>query len=581
MLPLRSGAPATSTSSQNSLKYPAMTRAQSILAIFTLSLIASFLSLGSYDLSGRDEIRRGLVVQTMDRTDDWVIPRQSVGGKPYLSKPPLYYWHALWVAKAIGGVNEWALRLPSAFGALVCALCLFALARSLTGDEETAFLASAMFLLSPIVLQMSRMAKLDMTLAMYETIAVTGFYFGLKKYRRIGFAFTAAALGACFLAKGPIGIITPGVFMILWLWRTGQFKQVFTPHLLWQVPLMLAVAAPWYYLAYTHMVAEGLDPFRFFYHETGQVLLNTYAHKQPMYYFFYQFPAGHAPWSLLFLSGLFAYWKQPAFRTTAAKFALLWFLPNFFFFSLSSSKQAYYLLPLYPAAALLSALVLKRHWQTATGWFQRFALPLVCLGLAGMLLYVEWELNGHGLTGLALPLRAAAACCGVAAVLVFKGRGDTMRKAFYSGLTVAVAGLGLVALAFLPLYTTQTSIHRVSAQVNLLAAGLREVYVFHTDVDKLPFYCIPKVFNLPTETERQEMEHNLRKIGNLGPDETYNTKTVEGLLASGHRFLIIAPASETNRLPMHRLRVVGQFPSVRNGDRIRDIQSFALLSPRE
>src|SRR5262245_33652037 len=70
-----------------------------------------FFGLGYFGLLGADEPRYAQVGREMLARHDWVTP--TLGGKPWLEKPPLYYWQAM-MAYSVFGVNDWAARLPSA-----------------------------------------------------------------------------------------------------------------------------------------------------------------------------------------------------------------------------------------------------------------------------------------------------------------------------------------------------------------------------------------------------------------------------------------------------------------------------------
>src|SRR3989449_5592633 len=100
-----------------------------VLIVVTLA-VCYFSNLGAIGFVGPDEPRYAWIARDMAETGDWVTPR--LYGKPWLEKPPLYYWSAA-ISFKLFGVNEAAARLPSAVAALLATLALAWLALRLYG----------------------------------------------------------------------------------------------------------------------------------------------------------------------------------------------------------------------------------------------------------------------------------------------------------------------------------------------------------------------------------------------------------------------------------------------------------------
>ena len=81
-----------------------------------------FYGLGQFGLIGADEPRYAQVAREMLQHHDWVTP--TLGGQPWLEKPPLYYWQAM-LAYAIFGVSDWAARLPAAMDATLLVFAVY------------------------------------------------------------------------------------------------------------------------------------------------------------------------------------------------------------------------------------------------------------------------------------------------------------------------------------------------------------------------------------------------------------------------------------------------------------------------
>src|SRR6195256_4033418 len=126
-----------------------------------------FFGLGYFGLIGPDEPRYAQVAREMLARHDWITP--TLGGKPWLEKPALYYWQAM-LAYSLFGVSDWAARLPSAVDAtlMVVAIYLF-LRRFRPGFQLDGALMAAS---ASGVIGFARAASMDMPLAAAFTIAI-------------------------------------------------------------------------------------------------------------------------------------------------------------------------------------------------------------------------------------------------------------------------------------------------------------------------------------------------------------------------------------------------------------------------
>src|SRR5260370_33042354 len=128
-----------------------------------------FYGLGQVGLIGADEPRYAQVAREMLERHDWITP--VLGGRPWLEKPPLYYWQAT-MAYGVFGVSDWAARLPSAFDATLLVLAVyFFLRRFRPGFEVDGALITA----SPAgIVAYPVAASMDMALPAAFTVGILG-----------------------------------------------------------------------------------------------------------------------------------------------------------------------------------------------------------------------------------------------------------------------------------------------------------------------------------------------------------------------------------------------------------------------
>jgi 4-amino-4-deoxy-L-arabinose transferase-like glycosyltransferase len=321
-----------------------------------------FFGLAYFGLVGADEPRYAQVAREMLARHDWIAP--TLGGKPWLEKPPLYYWQAM-LAYSIFGVSDWAARLPSAVDAtlMVVAIYLF-LKRFRPGFHLDGALMTAS---AAGVVGFARAASTDMPLAAMFTIALLAWYAwyesGTKRYLALFYAFLA--LGA--LAKGPVAPFLAGVIVVIFAAAKHDHRLVLRT--LW-IPGMLlfcAIALPWY-IAVQLKNPEFLRIF-IFQHNLERFGTNVYHHQEPFWYFAPVVLLGLIPWTVFMAASLAeiirVWWaeRQEMLDSDDAlnAFLVIWLAVPVVFFSLSQSKLPGYIVPALPAGTLLLAEYIRRR----------------------------------------------------------------------------------------------------------------------------------------------------------------------------------------------------------------------------
>ncbi len=250
------------------------------------------------------------------------------------------------------------------------------------------------------------------------------------------------ALGVAVLAKGPVGVILPlavvGLFLTVELQRPSNkgssfeanaqskilawielFAKLLSPRSIWQTAkwirlgpgllLTAAVAFPWYVLVNIRTGGAFLEEF-ILRHHFQRALTPLEGHHGPVFYYPLALLMGTFPWSVLLVPcGLFWYQvsKEDPSRRSVVNFLLIWILVYVVSFTLAQTKLPSYILPVYPAAALLVGCFLGHladsnqcAWR---GWFwvALGVLALVGLGLAGILPVVAYRFfPGEWWTGI-------------------------------------------------------------------------------------------------------------------------------------------------------------------------------------
>jgi 4-amino-4-deoxy-L-arabinose transferase-like glycosyltransferase len=335
--------------------------------------------LGATDFWAPDEPRYGQVAEEVRALEHGPagLVLLHLGGEPYTQKPPLYYWLAALSGQIAGGrVTETAARMPSVLAGIFTVLVTFALGRRLFPGTHAAFLSGAVLLTSFRFAHLARRAQLDVLLTFFEVAALLAFWridvaaragagAGATERRetRRTVALLHLALGAGALTKGPVAWIPLLAIVAYLAWeRRLPLLRVVVPA--WAPLLSVAPVVVWI------AGATQLAPSGFF---SEAVIANIFerftqaaSHVRPFYYYFYQLPADFLPWTLLLPAAAvvavreFRRGGEPA---RAWRLLTVWVLVPFLIFSASSGKRGLYLLPAFPALALMLGRALDR-WSS-------------------------------------------------------------------------------------------------------------------------------------------------------------------------------------------------------------------------
>jgi len=349
-------------------------------------------------LIDRDEPRFAEATHEMLQRGNFIIP--YFNGEYRFDKPVMTYWLMMGSFSFFGNQLELAARFHSILASILVALCVYEFARSWL-TISSGILGGVIWLTSLQTLIHGRVAVADMPmifavalchLALYQLIAT--------KQKRFGFWFWALYPGLAFglLAKGPVALACPLLTLLLFrfaLWRKPfdlRRLQIISGGILcllivaaWGVPaLMETHGAFWQIGMQEHVIDRGLETFN------SRVFL-------PFYYFLTVFPSLF-PWSA-FLVGIYFLLRKEWNQTNA--FLLAWAAAPYLIFLFYKTQLPHYVMPAFPALALLLAQSF-RHRPSRAEWVNITFLFVATLLLAGMLLLIA---GGETFPEKMLPVR--------------------------------------------------------------------------------------------------------------------------------------------------------------------------------
>lgn len=374
------------------------------------AMLVFFLNLGGIALWDEDEPKNAVCAREMFERSDWLVP--TFNGQLRTDKPILLYWLMLAAYHALG-VTEFAARVWSAVLGTGTVLLTWDLGRRV-GSPRTG-LWSGLALAGSLLFGVSaRAATPDATLIVCTTAAIATWAAAFAHGEPLGrwrWCAVYVLLGFAVLAKGPSGLVLPVAVMIVaetlsrivvgpgarpawaWVliqlpgqaWKSLRVSRVFEGGL-----LSLAIAVPWY-------VAVGLAtdwawPAGFLgRHNMQRYLGPLEGHGGPVFYYLPAILIGLLPWSFWLPAATASLWRRLRTRTLDRTDLLLlsWIGVYVLVFSFAGTKLPSYVLPCYPALAVLVGRHLAAsHERLSSG-------PFIALVILGVLLGTAFLAGGH------------------------------------------------------------------------------------------------------------------------------------------------------------------------------------------
>jgi 4-amino-4-deoxy-L-arabinose transferase-like glycosyltransferase len=398
-----------------------------------------FFGLGAFGLVGADEPRYAQVAREMIDRHDYVTP--FLWGHPWLEKPALYYWRAMFAFLEFG-VHDWAARLPSAtFAFILVTLIYLHIRRFRPGGQLDAALITAS---CAGIIAFARGASTDMQLAAPFCIGMLGWYAWYETDRKFWLFDLYFFVGAATLAKGPIAPFMALVIILTFAALRREWSLLRRTIWIPGVILYLAMVLPWY-IAVQRRNPNFLRIF-LLQHNLERFATNRYMHEHAFWYYIPIMLLALMPWTIIAMRALadgiqqsIAEWRarrakhhyvgHTRWGDAFPEFLVLSVLVPIVFFSLSHSKLPGYILPAIPPLTILTGDYINRiRNQTLSAWL---LVPHALLtGLTVFLvLLLPWRIGHPGVLPPASIIFSAAlsGCAAVLLILIVVARFGVIR----------------------------------------------------------------------------------------------------------------------------------------------------------
>jgi 4-amino-4-deoxy-L-arabinose transferase-like glycosyltransferase len=464
--------------------------------LVTACLVLFVAATSSQSVMDRDEARFALAVKEMSERGDWLVP--SNFGEPRYNKPILCYWLALGSTRILG-MNEAALRLPSALCGVLTVLMTMAIAtrmrgrrvariagvvtatafylvleaRSLTADASLLAATTLSFwawsrlreppsdpgrwrLLLWLGVGLGLMAKGVNVAFLGAAACALALLEGSENRRFVRLLAVAIAVGAVATAIPGAGVVGPVILLaiaVVFLARSlaspdGRHGWL-RVGAAWGIPLTLAMFLAWGIPAalVTHggFISEGVG-----HHLLGRTVRPYEGHSGWPGYYVVATIVAFFPWGSLLPAAIHEGWRQRA--DPAVAYLLAWVLGPLVLVELTTSKLPHYMLVTFPALAILVALLIEarisgaREWTRAERITEAAVFAVICLATGSAGLYVAGRFDGLPVRLMAGSLSVAALAAAATCAFVVATRRPAQLVALLAASAAALYLLAFVAL---------------------------------------------------------------------------------------------------------------------------------------
>ena len=358
------------------------------LVPLTLVLISSLLIF--WDLNRNtfidwDEAIYAKVAKNIVVSKNWLTLQWSIG-TPWFEKPPLYMWFSAFFMFFLG-INELSARLPSALLGFSTVLMVYLFGKKFLHSRWVGFVAGIILLTTADFLYYARLSMLDVSVSffIFATLYFSYAYFEKKKKKDALLAGVFCGLGV--MTKAIVGLLPLGVigfYGLYLLWQKKITLREIVDFSLFFVFSFLVIILPWHLYMYAKYGKEFTKTY-IFEHIINRGLTDQQGKTQPFYWYIIRLKVSMRYWFLLLIPSFFYSFYQALKNNKKYVFLLTYALFVFLFFSISHSKLVWYVIPVYPALALICALSLKDFILYFSKRTLRFP-KLVLLGSFGLFL---------------------------------------------------------------------------------------------------------------------------------------------------------------------------------------------------
>jgi len=333
-------------------------RLTSGVAIFCLVALY-FWGNGALAVTAPVEVNYAQTAKEMLAAGDYLSPQ--IYGNYWYDKPIFFYWELI-AAFSVFGVTDFAARFFPALFAAVGLVMTYAFARRLY-DERTAFWAAIILGTGVLYSFLAKLILTDMSLFVFFSGTLAAFFIGYYEREQKYFYIAYACAGLAVLTKGPIGLLLPGLVILVFLALARDLSALRRMCIPTGLLVFAAVCAPWYVYMYLTHGTDFVNTFLGI-HNVLRATVSEHAKWDVWYFYLGIYFLGMFPWSFALPLALWRAWRFQPVIDVRAHFLLVWAVVVPVFFQFMATKYPTYSFPAFLPAAILTARLLLHYPRT-------------------------------------------------------------------------------------------------------------------------------------------------------------------------------------------------------------------------
>ena len=275
-------------------------------------------------------------------------------GQPQFEKPVFLYW-LIHIGTQCFGENEFGLRFFPSLFAILGVLGTYLFGNFIFSSQRKAFLASIILMSSFLYIGLARLLLTDMIFSVFIFFSLISFYWGYRNRdsKGAGIVLCSVFSGLAVLTKGPLGFLLVSAVIFIFLFLRRELRWLLCRQSLLGLLCFAAVAFPWY----IYIIRQYGTSFirEFFWNDHIRRFLEAEHQNDTWAFYPLSLLLGMFPWGIFTVVSLRHTIQKARADASLYPFLLCWVIVIFVIFQAAHSKLVSYLLPIYPALALITA----------------------------------------------------------------------------------------------------------------------------------------------------------------------------------------------------------------------------------
>ncbi len=367
-----------------------MNHLKHVLILICLGIFFFVLGNNFVSLTNPDEVFYALSAKEMAQHHTWLVP--YIFNQPQFEKPIFFFW-LLKIGFQMFGSGSFAARFFPSLFAIVGCIGTYLFCKLSFKDENKAFFCAVILLSSVLYVAMARVVMTDMVFSIFVVLSLFSFYAGyvVPSQKTCGVIFLFILMALAVLTKGLLGCVFPLTVIFLFLIMRRDLRFIFSKAVLIGSVLFLALALPWYVYMLKHYGPGFISEF--FYNDHIRRILEAEHAKNDKWYFYpVVIILGMLPWSIAVVFAAVSLIKRlrENEKNPVYIFLVSWIVCIFVVCQVAHSKLASYILPLFPAVAIITAdylwELIKKNKRMFLFMVGLSILPFICISTGLLLL---------------------------------------------------------------------------------------------------------------------------------------------------------------------------------------------------